>query len=60
MLTKKKITESLNLLPPEFTLDEFIDRLMLLDKIDRGEQQSKTKTILSEDELDEEIKRWSE
>ncbi len=60
MLTKKKITESLNLLPPEFTLDEFIDRLMLLDKIDRGEQQSKTNTILSEDELDEEIKRWSE
>lgn len=59
MLTKQKITESLNHLPAEFTLDEFIERLMLLDKIDRGNQQSKENKVLSEEELDEEIRQWS-
>jgi len=57
MLTKKKSTESLDHLPSEFTLDELIDHLLLLDKIDRGDQQSKANKILSEEELDAEIKQ---
>ncbi len=60
MLTKKLITESLTHLPAEFTLDELVDRLMLLDKIDRGDRQSKENKVVSEEELDAEIKRWSE
>ena len=59
MLTKQKITKSLNQLPAEFTLDELIDSLILLDKIDQGDLQSKANKVLSEYELDEEIKKWS-
>lgn len=60
MLTKQKVAESVNYLPSEFTLDELIDRLFLIDKINRGDLRSRKNKVLSEEELDEEIKGWSE
>lgn len=59
MLTKKKITDSLDHLPAKFTLDELIDQLLLIEKIELGNQQSKENKVISEEELDAEIKRWS-
>lgn len=47
MLTKKKLLKSLSNLPETFSLDEILDRIMLLHKIEVGLQQAaegKTKT----------------
>ena len=58
MLTKKKVIESLNNFPDTFTVDELIDKMILIDKIERGNQQSENGETISEIDLDKEIQEW--
>ena len=39
-------------------MDELIEKLILIEKIERGNDQSNNDDILSESELDEEMNRW--
>lgn len=38
-MTKDKVLETVNNLPQEFDLDEFIERLIFVDKVEKGFQQ---------------------
>lgn len=58
MLTKEKVMDAINKFPDEFSLDELVDRMILLEKIDEGIRQSKTGQVVSENQLDEEMKQW--
>lgn len=58
MLTKAKLKKEIENFPEEFSLDELIEHLIILDKIDRGNQQSKNEEIFSEGELGKEIEKW--
>lgn len=58
MLSKSKLQEQLDQLPDEFSLDEIIERLILLDKVERAELQSKNNEVVSQSNLDEEIEKW--
>ncbi|HZJ19185.1 MAG TPA: hypothetical protein VFD35_02370 [Pricia sp.] len=58
MITKTKLKQQIEHFPEEFSLDELIERLILIDKIERGNEQSKNKETISEDELDAEIEKW--
>lgn len=58
MLTKTKLKEHLESLPEEFSIDELVERLILLEKIDRGNKQSENNDILSESDLDKEMDTW--
>ena len=56
MITKTQLIESLDRLPEKFTLDELMDRIVLIDKIERGNKQSKRNETFTEEELDQEIR----
>lgn len=58
MLTKSQVKETINQLPDQFSLDEFIDKVVLVDKINRGNSQSEKKETLSEEEVDREMDKW--
>jgi predicted transcriptional regulator len=58
MLTKTKLREQIEKFPEEFSLDDLIDRLILIDKIERGNKQSENGEVISEEELDKEIEKW--
>ena len=58
MLSKEQVIEAINKLPQEFSVDQAIDELILLDKIETGLNQSKTNEIISEEELDKELPEW--
>jgi len=58
MIIKKQLKETLDLFPEKFTLDELLDKVVLLDKIERGNQQSEKGETITEDELDNEMKKW--
>ncbi len=60
MLTKTKLKEQIEKFPEEFSIDELIDRLILIEKIERGIKQSENGDVISEAELDKEIKKWFE
>ncbi len=60
MLTKARLKKEIEKFPEEFTLDELIEKLLIIEKIDKGEKQSKNGETISEEELDKEIEKWFE
>ncbi|MEQ9287115.1 MAG: hypothetical protein RIG77_09420 [Cyclobacteriaceae bacterium] len=58
MLTKEKVIKAINKLPGEFSVDQAIDELILLEKIDRGLVQSETNEVIPDEELDKELPEW--
>lgn len=60
MITKTRLKEQIEQFPERFSIDELIDRLILIEKIDLGITQSANGEVLSEEELDKEITKWFE
>jgi hypothetical protein len=58
MLIKDKVIKSLNEMPDKFTIDEFIERLMLINKIETGQEQSRNNQTISDDDLDKKLNEW--
>ncbi len=58
MLTKTIVKEQIEKFPEEFSIDELIENLILLEKIDNGNKQSENGEVISEEELENEIKKW--
>ena len=60
MITKTKLKEQIDNFPDQFSIDEWIERLILVEKIENGKTQSENDEILSESEFDKEINKWFE
>lgn len=60
MITKEKLRSTLSDFPEEFSIDELIERLILIEKIELGNQQSLNNEVISDEELDQEIEKWFE
>ncbi len=60
MITKKKLQEQIDSFPEQFSIDELIERLILIEKIGTGKKQSDKNEVLSEKDLDKEINKWFE
>ncbi|NVJ48199.1 MAG: hypothetical protein HWE07_13770 [Cytophagia bacterium] len=58
MISKEKLKKSLEEMPEEFSIEELIDKAILLDKIERGNQQSIQNEVISEEQLEDEMKKW--
>jgi len=58
MLTRDEVLKSVNELPQEFTFEEVLDRLLLLDKIETGLQQSNSGDTFTTDEAKEKLSKW--
>jgi hypothetical protein len=58
MIIKKQLTLTLEQFPEQFSLEELIDKLILLDKIERGNIQSENNEVINEEELENEMQRW--
>lgn len=57
MLTKEILIEQADKLPKEFSLDELMERLILVEKINNGISQSKKNEVITEEELDLKINK---
>ena len=58
MLTKEKIISGIQKLPDNVTIDEILDQIVLLEKIEKGLDQADNNLVLTEEELDAKIARW--
>lgn len=58
MLTKEKVIQSLQNLPNEFSLDEIVEKLILLEKIEIGLTQVKQGKVVSNDIAKQKLKKW--
>jgi hypothetical protein len=58
MLVKNKVIETVNTFSDNFSIDELIEKLIVLDRVDIGNNQSINNEIISEEELDKNIEEW--
>lgn len=58
MLTKAKVKELVDHMPDTFSVDDLVERVILLQKIETARKQVLNGEFLTEDELDAEIDKW--
>ena len=58
MLNREKLIENIKQLPDNFPIDEIIERIILLDKIETGLQQSANGQITPDEKLDDKLPKW--
>jgi Zn-dependent alcohol dehydrogenase len=59
MLTKDKVNKTIETLPASFTIDELIDQLIFMEKVDEGYQHSESGKVISNEDVKLIIERWS-
>ncbi len=60
MLSKERLRKEIEKFPEKFSIDELIEKLILIEKVQEGEKQSEKGEIISEKALDKEIEKWFE
>ena len=58
MLTKIQLQETINNLPDKITFDDLLDRLLLLQKIETGIEQSENGQIRTTNQARKILKEW--
>ena len=59
MLTKKRVKKSIENLPDSFTIDELIDQLIFIEKVEEGIKQSEQGKVVSNEDVKKMIDKWS-
>jgi hypothetical protein len=59
MLTKDKVKELIDHMPETFSVDDLVDEIILLQKIEIARKEVQNGEYLTEEELDAEIKKWN-
>ncbi|MCK4920990.1 MAG: hypothetical protein KAS71_08085 [Bacteroidales bacterium] len=58
MITKTRIINSLDNLPERLTIDQLIDHLVFIEKIQNGLEDSATGRVYTQDEAKEKLNKW--
>lgn len=59
MITRKKALVAIKNMPEEFSIDDLMDKLLLLNKIEIGLEQAKKGETYSSEEAKKMIREWS-
>jgi len=58
MISKARLFKQIESLPENLELEELIEKLLLIDKIDNRIIESDNNETLTEEELDKKIQQW--
>ncbi len=58
MLVKEKVIEAIQSLPSQFSIDDVVEKLIVLEKIEIGLKQVAEGKVLSTQEAKEKMKKW--
>jgi hypothetical protein len=58
MTTKDKVISSINKMPDDVTIDDILDQIILVEKIEKGIEQSNKDQIVPDEELDQRLGKW--
>jgi len=59
MLTKSKLKKTLENLPENFSIDELIEQLIFIEKVEEGLEQSRSGKTIYNEEVRKIIDKWS-
>lgn len=57
-MTKETILAAVQALPEQISLDELIERLILIKKIEKGREQSHLGQVVSHEEVKRRVRTW--
>jgi predicted transcriptional regulator len=57
-MRKTTVIESINKLPDEFSIDEIIERLIIIEKIEKGRQDVKDGKVNTEEQAKAKLSKW--
>ena len=60
MITKAKLKEQIEKLPDSFTIDELVESLVFVGKVESGVEDAKKNRKISEKDLEDKMKTWFE
>ena len=58
MLTKEKVKKTIDRLPDNFTVDQLVEELVVLNKIEEGLKDVEDGRIFTTDQVKQELKTW--
>ncbi|MCX6233114.1 MAG: hypothetical protein NT175_00095 [Bacteroidetes bacterium] len=58
MLTKENVIKTVSKLPDNFTLDELIDELIFIEKVQKGLEESLADKVYSKEEAKKRLSKW--
>ena len=59
MLTKDQVNNTIKTLPDSFTIDELIEQLIFMEKVEEGYQQPEAGKVISNEDVKLMIDKWS-
>jgi hypothetical protein len=58
MITKVKLQQHISNFPDQISIDDLIEKLIFIDKLESRIESSNKDETISEEELDSEMKQW--
>lgn len=58
MISKKSVLQGLEKLPDRFSVDELLEQLLLIEKIETGLQQSRNGETIPTEEARQKLDKW--
>ncbi len=58
MLTKEKVKKTIDRLSDSFTVDQVIEELVVLDKIEKGLKEVEEDKVYSTQQVKDQLKKW--
>ena len=58
MLVKTTVLDTIQRFPDSFSIDELVEKLLILERVETGDKQSLENKVISETELEKEINEW--
>ena len=57
-MKREKVIDTVNDLPQEFELEELLEKLVFVEKVENGLKQIETGQVITHDSLKEMAKKW--
>lgn len=57
-MKRDKAIQTINELPAEFDLEDLIEKLIFIEKVEKGLQEADEGKTISHEQLKDEIKKW--
>ena len=57
-MTKEKVIDSIKELPEQFDLDVLLEKLLFIEKVEKGLEQARNGEVVSHDEVKKMVDKW--
>ncbi|MBV6642698.1 MAG: hypothetical protein KI791_18410 [Cyclobacteriaceae bacterium] len=57
-MRKHKVLETVQLMPDDFNLDELIEKVIFIEKVEQGIKQGEEGKVVSHDQVKDMVKKW--